>query len=159
MRPRARSPFGRNTWNWPARNIAKKPSPANAKELCPDGKERQPSCNRCWLQHEQSSLSLEESYGTYVVCLGTNFKSDQLMLSESKCQIRNALSKFYTHGVPSRGLHRDIKSGRGLPTAFLIKSVTKDVRSNLQFCQRDFLWDYLRTSNPMKNPSNETCIL
>jgi len=29
-------------------------------------------------------------------------------------------------GVPAAGLHRAIKSGRGLPTAFLITSVMKD---------------------------------
>lgn len=32
-------------------------------------------------------------------------------------------------GVPAFGLHRESKSGRGLPTAFFIKSVMKEVRS------------------------------
>jgi hypothetical protein len=34
-------------------------------------------------------------------------------------------------GVPTAGPQRDIKSGRGLPTAFLVISVMKVVKSNL----------------------------
>lgn len=34
--------------------------------------------------------------------------------------------------VPTAGTQRDIKSGRGLPTAFLVTSVIKAVKSNLE---------------------------
>ena len=42
-------------------------------------------------------------------------------------------------GVPGAGLHLDIKSGRGLPTAFLMTSVINEESASL----RDQFW-YLK---------------
>jgi hypothetical protein len=94
--PFARSALGRNTCICPHKNNDRNPRPAKAKEECPDGKLRQPSC-RMWL-------------------------------SVSVHTVKSTSSWF---AVPDRGLHRESRSGRGLPTAFLITSVTKDVRISL----------------------------
>jgi hypothetical protein len=60
-------------------------------------------------------------------------------------------------GVPGTGLHRDIRSGRGLPTAFLMTSVMKEVRIRLPRISDIPL--YIQLTYPMKNPSIVTCHL
>jgi hypothetical protein len=77
----------------PVRNSARYPSPANAKDEWPEGKERQPSCSLWWLVWVQTSMVTRMS-----------------------------------RGVSGRGRQRARRSGRGRPTAFLMMSVSREVR-------------------------------
>jgi hypothetical protein len=66
-------------------------------------------------------------------------------------------------GVPAAALQRDIRSGRGLPTAFLMTSVMKEVRIKLQILAFSiFVLAEGRETNLMKKPRIVTwhlCIL
>lgn len=118
-----RSVLGRKTWVCPAKNNARNPSPAKAKEECPEGKLLHPSWRVWWSTSVQTSM----------------------------------VTSLFS-GVPGVGLHREMRSGRGLPTAFLITSVIKEVRIKLAKNQLSPASNAFST-NPIKNPSIVTCHL